>query len=358
MGWLRVAGAAAATVLVSVLGLAALPPAQACACGGLVAADGVDITVSGENAVLSWDGTTERMVLSMNTLTDSADAAILIPTPAPAEVTLAEVGLFAELEDLTSPEVEIDYRWWPDLIVPAPQSQSAPSPPVVSVLDSRQLGDLEVSTLAASDANALSAWLAANGYVMRDGLSDALVPYVSEGWYYLAVRLTTDAANLSGALQPLDITFPAERLIYPMRLSAAATGEQSVRIYVFADTQMQRVDESSETGESSMYFAGEISASSVSSDTLVSIIGENPYLTVLDQYFDDPGSEIVSDFQFGQAPSDTPFRQTTTVVQMREIGGLPAGPVLTISGMLLVLIGTLTISGIRRYRRRHRPADW
>lgn len=358
MRWLRVGAAIAAAALASVIGLAVIPPAQACACGGVVAPDGVEVDISGENAVLSWDGTTERMLLSMNTLTEAADAGLLIPTPAPAEVALAETTVFSELETLTAPEVEIEYRWWPDLILEAPEQEGPTHQSAVSVLDTRQLGDLAVTTLAASDADALTAWLAANGYVMRDGLADSLVPYVSEGWYYVAVRLTTEAENLSGALQPLDLRFESERLIYPMRLSAAATSDQAVRTYVFADYRVQRIDESAANGVSSVYFAGEVASTALTSTSLVEIVGQHRYLTVIDQSFDDPSEQIISDFQFGQAPSDTAVRQVQTTVRMRQIMDLPAGPVLTISAMVVVLIGTLTVSGVRRHRRRNRPADW
>lgn len=356
MRTLRAASAVLAALLIAALGLFAGPAAQACGCGGFVASDGEDIAASAEYAVLTWDGTTQRVLLSMDTLTTTTDAALLIPTPAPAEAQLAETTVFTELEELTAPEQVVDYRWWPELGFGedgAGGSAPGSTEGAVSVLDTRQLGDLEVSVLAASDADELAAWLDSHDYVMRDNLADALTPYVSEGWYYLAIRLTTDAENLSGSLQPLDLTFPSDQLIYPMRLSAAAGAAQFVRTFVFSDHRVERTDETASNGDRSLWFAGQIAPTAVTSDSLLSIVTERPYLTVIDQYFGDPGAEIVSDFTFAQAASDTAYREVEYETRMREIAGMPAGPALVFIGMVVVLVGILTLSGLRR-RRRHR----
>lgn len=354
---LKLVRLALATVLATLLGVAAVPAAQACACGGFVAPEGEDVAASAEYAVLTWDGETERVLLSMETMTAAADAALLIPTPAPAEAALAQTTVFAELEEVIEPETIVTYEWWPDLGFGAGDGGApagAPEGAGVSVLDTQQLGDLEVTVLAANDANQLADWLDQHEYVMRDGLADALMPYVSEGWYYVAIRLTTDAEDLSGALQPLDLTFASQQLIYPMRLSAAATESQFVRTYVFSDHRVQRTDETAETGVLDLRFAGEVAPGTLTSDALATIAAEQPYLTVLDQFFEEPSEEIVADFTFSQAPSDEPFREYVYETRMREVLGIPAGPALTFIGMVLVLTGTLVISGLLRRSRRRR----
>ncbi len=358
---LKLGGLTLATAFASLVGIAVMPAAQACGCGGFVAADGENIAASAEYAVLTWDGETEQVILSMEALTSSGatDAALLIPTPAPAEAALAETTLFGELEEVIAPEEIVTYEWWPDLGFGSSGEAGgapagAPGEAGVSVLDTQQLGELEVSVLAAADANLLAAWLDEHGYVMRDGLADALMPYVSEGWYYIAIRLTAQAEDLSGALQPLHLTFASQQLIYPMRLSAAASESQFVRTYVFSDHRMLRTDESADTGILDLRFAGEVPAGVLTSDTVVSIAAAQPYLTVLDQYFEVPAEEIISDFTFGQANSDEPFRERVYETRMREILGIPAGPALTFIGMVVVLVGTLVVSGVTRRSRRLR----
>jgi hypothetical protein len=104
-----------ATLLLALVGLLGASPARACACGGFVAADGEQVAANAEYAVLTHDGSTERVLLSMSTLASTPDAALLIPTPAPAEAALAETTVFPELEQLTAPEQVVTYRWWPRL---------------------------------------------------------------------------------------------------------------------------------------------------------------------------------------------------------------------------------------------------
>lgn len=342
-----------ASMLLALVGLLGASPARACACGGFVAADGEQVAASAEYAVLSHDGGSERVLLSMSTLASTPDAALLVPTPAPAEAALAEPTLFPELEQVTAPEKVVRYRWWPRSsrgdTAGAPGAPGAVGGAPVSVLKVRQLGDLEVTTLAATDAAALTAWLDSHGYVMRDGFAAALQPYVSQGWFYTAIRLTTDADDLSGALQPLDLTFDSDALVYPMRLSAAAPESQFVRTFVFADHRVQRTDPTDDQGRTDLRFAGRIEPSAVTSPALVSIVGRQPYLTVIDQYFSDPSGQIVSDFTFGQAPSDTPYRRTTYVVRTRTLLGLPAGPVLVAVGVLAL---NLAVAGLLVWRRR------
>ena len=222
----------------------------------------------------------------------------------------------------------------------------------VSVLATQRLGHLEVTTLAASDAKALTTWLHDHGYVLRAGLAKALEPYVAKGWYYTAIRLSTDAKDLSGTLQPLDLRFTSDDFVYPMQLSAAATSSQFVRTYVFADHQMRRTDPTAAKGSIDVRFAGRIDPSAVSAAPLPSIVADHPYLTVLDQYFSNPPRQIVSDFTFAAAKSDTPYRRVNYEVRTRTIAGLPAGPVLVVLGVVAVNAAAVGIVLLLRRRQR------
>lgn len=339
-----------ATVL-ALGGLLGTPPAQACACGGFAAADGEQVAASSEYAAVAFDGSQQRILLSMNTLSNAKDAALLIPTPGRATAALAEPTLFPELAKLTEPETVVRYRWWPrgsdgQTGGAAPRSAGGAT---VSVLETRQLGDLEVTSLAASDARALSDWLQQHGYELRAGLADALRPYVAEGWYYTAIRLTTDADDLSGALQPLDLRFASDELVYPMRLSAAAANPQFVRTYVFADHRTIRTDATAEARAGELRFAGRLDASAVTTASLREMVSQRPYLTATDDYFNDPGRQIVSDFTFAKAPTDEPYRQIRYVERTKTILGMTAGPVLMVGA---ILVANLVVLGALLWRRR------
>lgn len=352
MNQLRVVLVVVVTAVLSALG-AVVPAAHACACGAFVAPDGLEVEIDRERVVLAWDGETERMVLSVDALTEAADAALLIPTPAPAEAALADDDIFDELEALIAPELVVEYRWWPDSFgFGFGDEPDVAVPGSVTVIETTQLGPLEVAVLSAEDANQLTEWLNEHGYVMGDGVASALMPYVAEGWYYVAVRLTTEAENLSGALQPIDLSFASEQLVYPMRLSAASADAQRVRTYVFADQQVQRTDETASSTPVDLRFAGSVQATGFTSQALAEIATTSGYLTVFDQGFSEPDEQVISDFTFAAAATDTPFRETVTEVHMREIAGVPAGPVLTFAAMVVVLGVVLTLSGLSRRRRR------
>lgn len=336
----------------SLLGLFVAPPAQACACGGFAAADGEKVAATAEYAALTLDGTTERVILSMNTLTTAKDAALLIPTPQRATADLAEPTLFTELADLTAPQTVVRWRWWPELdrgLTAGAPGSGAVAP--VTVLETKQLGDLEVTSLAATDADALTAWLDHNGYVLGDGLAAALPPYVADGWYFTAIKLTADAADLTGALQPLDLRFAADELVYPMRLSVAAPESQFVRTYVFADHRTERTDPTAREGNRQLRFAGHVDPAAATTPSLAAILAAHPYLTATDQYFSDPRTQIVSDFTFGPAASDEPYRRTTYETHTRTILGIPAGPVLLVLGVLAINVAVAAALLVARRRK-------
>ncbi|UFU02904.1 DUF2330 domain-containing protein [Ruania suaedae] len=338
-------------------GLVLVPePAEACGCGAAVAEEGYDIAVGREEAVVAWDGETEQIVLQLDMLSQAPEGALLIPTPSPAEVELADPAVFARLEQMIAPRVEVDYRWWPESGAGgASADEASAAGSTVDVMSSVTLGPLEVSVLSASDADGLSEWLDAHDYVMGDAVAEALLPYVSEGWFYVAVRIDPDSQALDGEIQPLHLTFDSMALLYPMRISAAATQEQFVRTYVVTDQQVQRTDPTWDDATGERRYAGPLEQEA-GDETLSWLATEGAYLTVFDQRFTDPGEQIVSDFTFAPAPEAGDHREVAHVVRMREILGLPAGPVLVGLGGAGVFIA-LVVLAVVRGRRAERGAS-
>jgi hypothetical protein len=78
-------------------------PAEACACGGVVDQPGGDTSVSGETAVVVWDGTQETILLRLSTRSEAVTAGLLVPTPTPATVNLGEEQVFTDLAAVTVP---------------------------------------------------------------------------------------------------------------------------------------------------------------------------------------------------------------------------------------------------------------
>lgn len=334
-----------ATMLLAALMVLVPGAAQACACGAFVSGEDAEVQVQREVAAISWDGQIERIVLSLSALSNSGEAALLVPTPAPAQVALADDGLFEALEEVIAPEVEVDYYWWPRS---DEGDGSATSGSDVVVLEQVDLGPVEASVLSASDPDELARWLAEHEYVMDDALAAAVAPYVSEGWYYVAVRMTADQ-SLSGQLPPLDITFNSSSVVYPMRMSAAATTPQHVRTYVFADQRMTRADASAQSTTVNLRYAGSPDPAAVTNGTLTELLEAGPYLTVVDQSFYSPGAQVVSDFVFERSSNGGDHREVVVEERLLLVAGLPAGPLALGAGLFVLVVGGL---GLVWWRRR------
>ena len=288
-------------------------PAQACACGGVVDQPGGDTSVSGETAVVVWDGTQETILLRLSTRSEAVTAGLLVPTPTPATVTLGEEQVFTDLAAVTVPRTEERrHLFGPPLLFGdgGGDGASAGGPGGgVQVLDTVDLGPLRATTLSATDARALDGWLEEHGYESSPALQSAVTPYVDEGWSFVAVQLNAVGQTLAGTLPPIAMSFASDEAVYPMRMSSAAEETQQPTVYVLADHRMQRTDAvASGSTRPDVSFAGRLSPGEVTSPTLQEWLATTPYLTATSQWLPDP-AQIVADFTFARAAADAPYQR-------------------------------------------------
>ncbi len=311
-------GRAVAAAIVAVASLMTISPAQACACGGMVDQQGFDTTVNGETAVIVWDGSTEIVTVRLDATSEATDAGLLVPTPAPAEAALGDNRLIEDLWQHSLPRREERVHWFgpPALFGGAGGDGTAGAPeaggqrPGVQVLSVQDLGPLEATILTADDPEALDTWLVEHDYQMSDAFSDLVTPYIDEGWAFAAVRLTTEGQALDGQLPPIELTFPSDQAVYPMRMSRGAQVAQQTRTYLLAQHRMERTDRSAdEAGGASTTFAGLVDPLAVTSPVLRPLLEDTPYLTTIDQAFPTPARQVLSDFTFAPAADDTPYQQ-------------------------------------------------
>lgn len=320
-------------------GSAAVTPAAACACGGVVSS-GNAARVDSETAVIGWDGTRETVLMRLGMRFDGADAALIVPTPTPATVSAGNAAAFAELSRLTAPEVVTEYRWFGSDGDGATAGAGPGSGP--EVLGKVQLGPLEATTLRGGDLTGVREWLAANDYQLRPEVSATLDPYLREGWSFVAMRLTS-AKPLSGALDPVRLTFDSDRLVYPMRMSAAATGPQSAHLYVFGDHRVVRTDADAASQSTFTEFASPVAE--LTDPDLKALAADRNYLTELSVRITQPAA-ITTDFTFGPAPTDDVVRDRVVTTEYVELLGFPAGYVLIV--VALSVIGVVAGVILRR----------
>ena len=303
------------------VGFQVAAPAAACACGGAAPPiDGGEVSVDREIAMVRWDGAAggvgiEEIVMQLALTGDTGNTGLVVPTPNPATVTLADAELFDDLVESIEPEVIVEYDWWGGF--GAGSDGGAPGGGAPVILSQVQLGPLEATTLAADDAAGLQVWLDDNGYALPEAVSAQLAPYVEEGWSFVALKLTSDEP-FDGALDPIRFTFESDELVYPMRMSAAATTEQTVRLYVFDDHRVEIAD----AGGTFLQEQQVVWAGPVQHPDLVEL---GSYLTAIELSFWDPASQITSDLHIAQAASDEPVNPTRTETHLVAFGGMPLG---------------------------------
>jgi hypothetical protein len=338
---------ASATIATMVLA----PPGYACACGAVVAPGGEQATMNHEVALVHWDGTTETILMQLALNASTNNVALVVPTPSPATVAAGDKATFVELDSLTAPQIQQRRHWTLGMGVgaSAPMAAAPGAPDVVSQV---HLGPLQATTLAGGDLTGLQKWLADNGYAIRPTVSDALGPYVRDGWSFVAMRLTS-TAPIAGGLSPVRMTFQASQLVYPMRLSVAATSPQQVTVFTLSDHRQQRTDTDAtgQSGQSTqVQFAGNVSTA-LRDPLLRELAGNHgAYLTKIQVNIAAP-SQISSDFAFGNAPSDDAYRQ---VVYVDHNVAIPIVFVLLAALLVGAVAATVIILVVLRQRRRRR----
>jgi hypothetical protein len=194
--------------------------AGACACG-----IALDATVERERALVIERPGREEIVASFDLSSDGGGrAAVVLPVPGDPVIGAIERGdPLAYLDAATT-------------IARAPAGGgdvgAAPPTGAVDVIGRETVGGYDVARLRADDPRALDEWLGENGYSLPEGAERILSGYVEEGWRYVAIRL---APGSDGRLKPLRISFPAEQIVYPMRLTQLGSDPVNLTLYVLAD---------------------------------------------------------------------------------------------------------------------------
>ena len=337
--WIRLCLAAAIALTLALTAL----PAGACGCGIYLPLDG-EASVSEEHVLIRWDGQTEDIVMTLGVLGSSSEAAVIFPVPRRATVKLADARVFEALRELTKPRVENKIMLFPIQMAAAPAPASS-----VTLLERQTLGPFDVSTLAATDSNALGDWLAANGYNLSPQIASVLEPYVAQNWFFIAVRLSPGAGGevLKGALDPLWITFPYDKIVYPMRPSALARNSLTVFLYILAD---HRMEQPASSGYGSVQYADWVDPAALGQDSpLAAFVPKKLFLTKIVEQIYQPET-IQDDYVFEFAARDDIYHS----VQYHYIYSLAGIPlcVLIPCGFGLFMLGLL-LWILRRVRRAH-----
>ncbi|HEX3695349.1 MAG TPA: DUF2330 domain-containing protein [Polyangia bacterium] len=115
----------------------------------------------------------------------------------------------------------------------APSGSTTNAPTGVDVEFRGAVGPFDAAIIHSTDAAALKDWLTTNGYVVTDDASKIIDAYVSEGKYFVALKLLSGQDVTS--IRPIILRFDADAPCIPLRLTAiAAQNDLRVNLWVVA----------------------------------------------------------------------------------------------------------------------------
>jgi Tol biopolymer transport system component len=230
-------------LLVLVVGFACTMPVAAD--GGMFWPQTVAAGSSGaQRAILICEDGLESLVLETAVET-TAGYAWVVPTPGlvqAGQVREAKPFVFGLLDEVTAPTIYLAEAGPGCGCARAAHEGMAlgeSATPPVTVFATTRVGGYEVSTLSATESEALADWLTEHGYNIPQAATKVLADYVARHWYFTAIRVPDSAVTTDGqvSLAPLVLPFEAAEPVFPLLISSvsAAAEASDILLYVFSD---------------------------------------------------------------------------------------------------------------------------
>ncbi len=203
-----------------------------------------DILQPTQKVYIRWDGSEEKLVIQTKYEGPAEEMVWIIPVPAEPNVKKGDPNLFEKLSTATR-HSDISHTYFP--YVDTGYASAARGARDV-VQWRRRIGDYDVALIKpAGGENALQ-WLNANQFAVEGKAIPILEDYIKQKWWMVAARIHPDALTditrnklAQGLLDPLDMTFPSARCIYPLRLTQFVAGPVEELIYIEGQNHFQPV---------------------------------------------------------------------------------------------------------------------
>lgn len=242
-----------------------------------------DVAIPDQQAIIHYADGVETLVIETSFVGEGEDFAWIVPLPAVPEVEEAPDGVFAALNATALTVVHTDTNLIPGFIAVAVcffllgyertseknkprvlaytflavliaglaagillpslgsarglQSTSAPAD--VTLHAQQRIGAFDVAVLSAENGDSLLDWLSTNGYHSPAGIEPVVRDYVSDGWCFVAVKMSLQQGGAQGVTRPLRMRFATDRPVYPMRLTGVTDENLDVVLWVAADRRAQ-----------------------------------------------------------------------------------------------------------------------
>lgn len=190
--------------------------------GGIFPPPDYYIHETDQRAVIFYENGLETLILSVTFRGDAEDFGWVIPTPSRPQVSKSSDELFTSLEQITT--------FAEDLVRPLTFEEAynlGKATRSVHVIETKKIEYYEVAVLTADEPEALAEWLAANDYQFPKKASYILDSYIENNWYFVAVKIDTEAISpgvdrqlRQGHMIPLQLKFSTDKIVYPLKITS------------------------------------------------------------------------------------------------------------------------------------------
>jgi len=200
--------------------------------GMIIPPPNISIYETGQKAVIWYESGTETLILSTTFQGKAENFGWLVPTPFEPQISQASDELFTALDDLTTPK----YRTEPlPLLGAPPQGSEVPKTEdnTPTIIQTTKVGIFDITVLKAKDTDGLTKWLEKNDYPYPTDREYLLKSYIGKDWYFAVAKVDSGAISSassylqSGHASPIQLTFKSDQIVYPLKISGLATGENT-----------------------------------------------------------------------------------------------------------------------------------
>ncbi len=210
-----------------------------------VAASGSPVVNADQTVILWWDraNQTQHFIRRANFRGGGDSVGFLVPSLTRPSLEKSGDGAFPYLANLTRPSSGGGgFPLGCAVAAPAPRSY-------VNVIEEKTVAGYDTVVLTAGSGEALLGWLNKNGFAFRPETAAWAEPYVKNGWYISAMKISKKASpepSSKLAASALRICFKTDRPLFPYRepdsredATKLGITHRLLRLYLVAETSYQ-----------------------------------------------------------------------------------------------------------------------
>ena len=208
------------------------------AASGLAAGDGCmipyeefDVYEPGQNAIIAWNGTREKMILSVDSHSAGDTKALhIVPFPSIPEMELGSMDSFEKVEEILNEDEtwvknnEFDDGDGNDIIPP------------VEIIHHEKIGPHDLTVTRVNTWQEFSGWV--KDFLEGKGVTNVIFPektdmvvknYLENNITYFAFDVV-ELAKYTRTVDPIIYSFPTERLYFPLEISSLLKGDCTISL--------------------------------------------------------------------------------------------------------------------------------